>query len=199
MLTKMWIGLYLSLLQVVLYIIVVVNHDTKQHYYYNNATTTCVEIRTNITNNDHIDNTYLWFIIPQLLNGLSSLLVSMTVFEFICAQAPLTTQGLLIGLWYATFSIRYLVLGVLDNLVIERRSWLISEGVKGFLILVSLVLISCVSRHYRYRKRDEIVNVQTMIEAVYERRLARQQEYLAQQEHKGLLTSNNSYDSLSCS
>ena len=29
MLTKMWIGLYLSLLQVVLYIIVVVNHDTR--------------------------------------------------------------------------------------------------------------------------------------------------------------------------
>ena len=35
MLTKMWIGLYLSLLQVVLYIIVVVNHDTtywQQHH-----------------------------------------------------------------------------------------------------------------------------------------------------------------------
>ena len=27
---------------------------------------------------DPVDNTYLWFIIPQLLNGLSSLLVSMT-------------------------------------------------------------------------------------------------------------------------
>ena len=35
MLTKMWVGLYLSLLQVVLYIIVVVNHDTtywQQHH-----------------------------------------------------------------------------------------------------------------------------------------------------------------------
>ena len=35
MLTKMWMGLYLSLLQVVLYIIVVVNHDTtywQQHH-----------------------------------------------------------------------------------------------------------------------------------------------------------------------
>ena len=35
MLTKMWIGLYLSLVQVVLYIIVVVNHDTtywQQHH-----------------------------------------------------------------------------------------------------------------------------------------------------------------------
>ena len=81
-------------------------------------------------NEDPVDNTYLWFIIPQLLNGLSSLLVSMTVFEFICAQAPRTTQGLLIGLWYATFSIRYLAVGILDNLIIERRSWLICEGVE---------------------------------------------------------------------
>ena len=76
----------------------------------------------------------------------------MAVFEFICAQAPRTTQGLLIGLWYATFSIRYLVVGILDNLIIERRSWLICEGVKWFLILVSLVLFSCVSRRYRYRQ-----------------------------------------------
>ena len=59
------------------------------------------------------------------------MLVSMTVFEFISALAPRTTQGLLIGLWYATFSIRYLVVGILDNAIIERRSWLICEGVKS--------------------------------------------------------------------
>ena len=37
MLTKMWMGLYLSLLQEVLYIIVVVNHDTtywQQHHHH---------------------------------------------------------------------------------------------------------------------------------------------------------------------
>ena len=128
-----------------------------------------------------VDNTYLWFIIPQLLNGLSSLLVSMTVFEFICAQAPRTTQGLFIGLWYATFSIRYLVVGILDNFIIERRSWLICEGVKGFLILVSLVLFSCVSRRYRYRQRDEIVNVQGMIEDTHERWLDQEEEYMQEQ------------------
>ena len=131
--------------------------------------------------NDPVDNTYLWFIIPQLLNGLSSLLVSMTVFEFISAQAPRTTQGLLIGLWYATFSIRYLVVGILDNLIIEKRSWLIYEGVKGFLILVSLVLFSCVSRRYRYRQRDEIVNVQGMIEDTHERWLDQEEEYMQEQ------------------
>ena len=201
MLTKMWIGLYLSLLQVILYIILVVNHDTtywQQHHSYEtdfSPSAKCCMIRTGCDcecishfyilqcqqYNDPVDNTYLWFVIPQLLNGLSSLLVSMTVFEFICAQAPRTTQGLLIGLWYATFSIRFLVFGILDNLIIERRSWLIYEGVKGFLILVSLVLFSCVSIRYRYRQRDEIVNVQGMIEDTHERWLDQEEEYMQEQ------------------
>ena len=193
MLTKVWIGLYLSLLQVVLYIIVVVNHDTTQHHtaFAREARyELCHTIRTGCEflfasdcqqYHDPVDNTYLWFIIPQLLNGFSSLLVSMTVFEFISAQAPRTTQGLLIGLWYATFSIRYLVVGILDNVFIERRSWLIYEGVKGFLILVSLVLFSCVSSRYRYRQRDEIVNVQGMIEDTHERWLDQEEEYMQEQ------------------
>ena len=198
MLTKMWIDLYLSLVQVVLYIIVVVNHDTtywQQHYTtYDTARFSpsrhCYVIRTGCSfnpylglwdcqqYNDPVDNTYLWFIIPQLLDGLSYLLVSMTVFEFICAQAPRTTQGLLIGLWYATFSIRYSVVSILDYFIAERKSWLIYEGVKGFLILVSLVLFSCVSKCYRYRQRDEIVNVHRMIEDTHEKWLDQQEEYM---------------------
>ena len=187
MLKKMWVGLYLSLLQVVLYIIVVVNYDTSHWPQHRSdyierypPTSECLKNHLGYRHSLPlpVDNTYLWFITPQLLNGLSSLLVSMTVFEFICAQAPRTTQGLFIGLWYATFSIRYLVVGILDNLIIERRSWLIYEGVKVFLILVSLVLFSCVSRRYRYRQRDEIVNVQRMIEDTHERWLDQEEEYM---------------------
>ena len=206
MLTKMWIGLYLSLVQVVLYIIVVINHDSKywsehssvacvlkyyQNYHYN-PSEGCSKIRFKLSNiscestDNPVDNTYLWFIIPQLLNGLSSLLVSMTVFEFICAQAPRTTQGLLIGLWYATFSIRYLLVGLVDTLIIEKTSWLIFEGVKVFLILVSLVLFSCVSRCYRYRQRDEIVNVQGMIEDTHDKWLDQEKEYM--QERRAILS-----------
>ena len=215
MLTKMSIGLYLSLFQVVLYIIVVVNHDTtywQQHHSVIPREATylpikqCYIIRTGCEflfvsrsldcqqYNDPVDNTYLWFIIPQLLNGLSSLLASMTVFEFISAQAPRTTQGLLIGLWYATFSIRYLVVGILNNVIIEKRSWLIYEGVKGFLILVSLVLFSCVSRRYRYRQRDEIVNVQGMIEDTHERWLDQEEEYM--QEQRLLYHTTRSYNTV---
>ena len=206
MLTKMWMGLYLSLVQVVLYIIVVINHDSKywlqhssvacvvdihQHYVYS-PVDVCLKMRFKLFNNscettdNPVDNTYLWLIIPQLLNGLSSLLVSMTVFEFICAQAPRTTQGLLIGLWYATFSIRYLLVDLVDALLIEKTSWLMFEGMKVFLILVSLVLFSCVSRRYRYRQRDEIVNVQGMIEDTHDKWLDQEEEYM--QERRAILS-----------
>ena len=200
MLNKMWVGLYLSLLQIVTYIIIVIIYDywlqksDTVTELYNRDNKQCYYIRIYNQSDDYpVDNTYLWFIIPQFLNGLSSLLVSMTVFEFICAQAPRTTQGLFIGLWYATFSIRYLVVGILDNLIIERRSWLICEGVKGFLILVSLVLFSCVSRRYRYRQRDEIVNVQGMIEDTHERWLDQEEEYM--QERRAFFQTHGTYDS----
>ena len=204
MLTKMWMGLYLSLVQV--YIIVVINHDSKYwlqhssvdsiiktlpHFRYSTGEV-CLKIRLGIfnisseTTDNPVDNTYLWFIIPQLLNGLSSLLVSMSVFEFICAQAPRTTQGLLIGLWYATFSIRYLLVDLVDAFLFEKTSWLIFEGVKVFLILVSLVLFSCVSRRYHYRQRDEIVNVQGMIEDTHEKWLDQEEEYM--QERRAILS-----------
>ena len=206
MLSKMWIGLYLSLVQVVFYIIVVINHDStywlehssvacvlKNHQFYQYSPKfACTNIRLRPfntsceTTDNPVDNTYLWFIIPQLLNGLSSLLVSMTVFEFICAQAPRTTQGLLIGLWYATFSIRYLLVGLVDAFLFNKTSWLIFEGVKVFLILVSLVLFSCVSRHYRYRQRDEIVNVQGMIEDTHDKWLDQEEEYM--QERRAILS-----------
>ena len=51
-----------------------------------------------------------------------------------------------------------------------------------FLILVSLVLFSCVSRHYRYLQRDEIVNAQAMIEGMW---LDQEEKYM--QEWKLLL------------
>ena len=107
MLTKMWIGLYLSLLQVVLYIIVVVNHDTtywQQHHTVispepqYSPSTQCYIIRTGCffyypsfildchQYNDPVDNTYTCG--SSFLSSSMSLLVSMTVFEFISAQAP---------------------------------------------------------------------------------------------------------------
>ena len=68
----------------------------------------------------------------------------------------------------------------------EKHSWLVFQGVKVFLILVSLVLFSCVSRNYRYRQRDEIVNVQGMIEDTHDKWLDQEEEYM--QERRAILS-----------
>ena len=117
------------------------------------------------------DNLFLLLIIPQLLHGIAYLLVFMTVLEFICAQAPYTMKGLLIGIWYATLSIKYLVVDILDGYMVEENSWNIYHGVKGFGIFLSIVSFSFVCKFYHYRERNEIVNEQAIIEKQYEREL----------------------------
>ena len=68
------------------------------------------------------DNTFLLLIIPQIFHGIAYLLVFMTVLEFICAQAPYTTKGLLIGIWYSTLSIKYLLVNILDGFMVEETT-----------------------------------------------------------------------------
>ena len=57
-------------------------------------------------------------------------------------------------------------------------------GSKGFHILVSIILFTRLSLHYCYRQWDEIVNVQGMIEDIYEKRVNQDDE------HKELLSQN---------
>ena len=132
------------------------------------------------------DNLFLLLIIPQILHGLAYLLVFMTILEFICAQAPYTMKGLLIGIWYANLSFKYLVVNILDGYIVETTTWNIYHGVKGLGIFLSIISFSLVYKFYRYRERDEIVNEQAIIEEQYERELLFNRD---EEEH-------NSYDEL---
>ena len=112
-------------------------------------------------------------VVPQILQGLSFLLVFMSAIEFICAQAPLRLKGLLIGLWYASLSVHYLLVEVPDIYIplTDGTTWEIIQEVKAFLIALSLIFFAYVSRRYRYRVRDEVVNEQYLIEEIYEREI----------------------------
>ena len=107
-----------------------------------------------------------------VLYGISYLLIFMTILEFICAQSPNALKGLLIGIWYSTTSLKYIIntLDVYPPLQ-HDRNWNYYNGVKGVLIVISICLFSRVCKNYRYRERNEIVNEQTIIEEQYEREL----------------------------
>ena len=98
----------------------------------------------------------------------------MTMLEFICAQAPQTVKGLLIGIWYAMLSIQYIGINSVNFALegsINSEELCIYGGVKGFIIFISLLLYSLVCKYYRYRERDEVINEQAIIEEQYEREL----------------------------
>ena len=120
---------------------------------------------------------YLLVIIPSILQGFSYLLVFMTALEFICAQAPLRLKGLLIGLWYASLAVIYLVIEIPESLITDPITWEVFHEVKAFLIFLSLILYLCVSERYHYRQRDEVVNERFLVEQIYERQLAQAEEY----------------------
>ena len=129
-----------------------------------------------------LNNTpFLLMIIPNVLQGLAFLLVFMTTLEFICAQAPLRLKGLLIGIWYALLAVYYLPVAVTDTFITDVTTWEVFHEVKTFLIFLLLMLYMSVSRRYRYRLRDEVVNEQFLVEEIYERQLAQAEEYEREQ------------------
>ena len=121
MLKRIGIGLFMLLLQdlVYSYLMAVPVYEQSSPLYSRNASVNrlmfCFDCRAErygfewTSFCDHTlqpvdESTFLWLIFPQILNGTAQVLVHMTTLEFICAQAPRTMQGLLIGLWYAMFS-----------------------------------------------------------------------------------------------
>ena len=123
------------------------------------------------------NTTFLLLIIPHVLQGMAYLLVFMTAIEFICAQAPLRLKGLLIGLWYASLSVGYLLVEIPETYITDSNSWTIFHEVKAFLMALCLFFYLYVSECYHYRIRDEVVNVQFLVEEVYEREFQLAEEY----------------------
>ena len=118
------------------------------------------------------DNKLMWLLVPpQILHGFGYMLVFLTVLEFICAQAPFRLKGFMVGIWYAMLSIKYFI-AIIDSAIIYylmERVWIIYESIKIGIIGLSLIIFGISCRWYRYRERDEVVNVQGMIEEIYER------------------------------
>jgi peptide/histidine transporter 3/4 len=100
----------------------------------------------------------------------------MTTLEFICAQAPFTLKGFMIGMWYSMRSIRYILIGNIDSAMhhAEDTPWIVYESIKIGLVGLSLIIFGIVCRWYRYRERNEVVNVQGMIEDIIENELLQQ-------------------------
>ena len=149
--------------------------------YVNNTewnTTDCVNICPSSLYT--MDGTLMWLLVPHILRGFGYMLVSVSVFEFICAQAPFRLKGFVIGIWYAMFSIKYIFVNIINKVITpyykEDNEWIIYESIKMGIIGLTFIIFGISCRWYRYRERDEVVNIQGMIEEIFEKELLQQNE-----------------------
>ena len=191
--SRIWIGLFLCLINEALqclYSILILQfkkfHCSEVMEVFNNnqihSMLKCFVSNVNIATQNNtcqhfcssppVNDTVIYLsVIIMILHGLAYVLVFSTVVEFICAQSPNETKGLLIGLWYSMLSIKSFFIIIDTQVPMDTTEFNIYHGIKGVAIFVSLAAFSIVCKKYKYRERNEIVNKQAMIEEQYEREL----------------------------
>ena len=87
------------------------------------------------------------FVIPQVVNGISQLLVFPAVIDLILTDTPRVMQGLLIGIWYAMHSI-HVIVGIVETATCVVFYWQYYI-VKIVLVLVSIITFAIISSFYK--------------------------------------------------
>ena len=201
MIKRIWFGILLLFLQELVSLIInnqisYINCDIYKKYKYTGPFLICYFAIIQFPNNTEwnttdcvtlcpsslytMDSELMWLLVPQILHGFGYLLVFLTVLEFICAQAPFRLKGFIVGIWYAMLSIKYIFVNIIDYAIAshdgKERIWVIYQSTKTGIIGLSLIIFGISCRWYRYRERDEVVNVQGMIEEIFERELLHEED-----------------------
>lgn len=139
-------------------------------YHYRIQTNTANITRCYTLQNGHhtIINVHSeWIIVPEIINCLSLFVLILASLEFVCAQAPFNTKGLIIGIAYAVFGgCSLLQTGLLVPFhYVEETVWKkapLTCGIwyyliQAVLVFVCFVLMTVVIRRYKSRTRISAV------------------------------------------
>ena len=105
-----------------------------------------------------------FFASQHVLCAVANMLLDIAVLEFVCSQSPYSMKGLLLGIF---FSVKSLFQGIALTSILPFGAWWNIRSLhcgSGFYLmniilgLLELVLYSCASKRYKYRKLNEPSN-----------------------------------------
>ena len=120
--------------------------------------------------------------IPQTLQGLSFILVYPVSIEFTIAQSPVHMRGVMVGLWYA-FSLGLgLFISIVTKFPFHCQSQYICTSfyyylTKSVLVLIILIVFVILAKHYKYRVRENEVNIVQIVDDHYQRYIEQEEQY----------------------
>jgi len=132
----------------------------------------------NNTSNLAVDFNYFWVSIPlSVIVGIELLILYVSLFEFVYAQAPYNMKGLIIGFSLSAIALAQALMSV--TLITWVHGWLWPPTYPTcafwfylFVILVtvvSLVMFCIVAKWYKKRERNELLHEQRFVEDFYDK------------------------------
>ena len=197
---RMGIGMVLKVTSVItMFIIQVVANFTASHEYK------CLFL-AEYRNNRHQNFTQTLefptqaLTVINLIDGIASPLIKITVLEFISAQSPHTMKGLLLGVFYA-FRGLFIILGcVVTFPFAQEKLWGDHRGIfdcgfyyylsNSVLGVIGLVVFLTAARRYRNRERDDPPYSHQYAEDYYSRYASRPTTRLLEEEVESYGTVN---------
>jgi peptide/histidine transporter 3/4 len=115
-------------------------------------------------------------IIPHTLYDLSYMILTISLIEFIIAQSPHSMKGVLIGFYYVLrfgFSGIFILIEYFAFEKYPAYSNSLSSGTVYYIVTLIIALLSMVayiliSRKYKLREREEVINFHIFAEKYYE-------------------------------
>ena len=119
-------------------------------------------------------------LIPQILCGVAFALIFPTSLEFTIAQSPIQMRGMMVGMWFASYGIGYLInintkypFGCNDITICPSFYYYITRSVVIFIILLVFIVLA---KWYKFRVRENEINIVQIVDEHYERYLDQEEE-----------------------
>uniref|UniRef100_A0A1X7TH13 Major facilitator superfamily (MFS) profile domain-containing protein n=1 Tax=Amphimedon queenslandica TaxID=400682 RepID=A0A1X7TH13_AMPQE len=105
-------------------------------------------------------------LVSKILLSLTYSLIVPASLEFTVAQSPVHMRGVMVGLWYASWGI-----GCFGNIAF-----------KSVLVLIILIVFMILAKRYKYRVRENEVNIVQIVDDHYQRYMEQEEQYYNNQD-----------------
>ena len=143
------------------------------------CSTVCYTVILRFYGNEPSYNNVL--IIPQILSGIAIFLIFPACFEFTIAQCPVQMRGVMVGMCMASIRIGYAIninikypFGCTNDVFCSSFKY---YATKTGIVLLILIVFVIVAKYYKFRVRENEVNIHQIVDDHYQRYMEQEEQY----------------------
>ena len=122
---------------------------------------------------------YVLTSVSQIIGIIGSAIVILASVELTVAQSPGHMRGLMVGMWFGTIGVFFLLSYAiyLPHRLIHSHCALYYHVTMSVCILVTISVYGVLAKNYKLRARNQVVNIPHIVATVYERYIEQSQQY----------------------